>query len=291
MSSVAPAPQATLADPPSGWHAQLDLAFARDGDRTRLVHNRHHGPLRLLKALAGEGGACHAVIVHPPGGLVGGDRLDLSIDVGAGAHVLCTTPGAQKWYRSLGPAAVAASRIVVGPGGVLEWLPQPAIVFDRARVDQSVSFELGEGARMIGWECMVLGRAAMAERFLHGSLRQRFALHRQGRLAWTERLGAQAGDRLFSSSLGWAGRTVAATVWAVGIAPADADGLLDAWRTTLAAVNGVLSGATQPEPGLLVARLLADDSEAAMDAAQALWRLARPVVAGMDAAAPRIWAT
>jgi urease accessory protein len=301
--TVLAAPTAVPADDPperpadSGWHASLDLAFERRGERTRLASNRHRGPLRLLRALEGDAGSCHAVIVHPPGGLVGGDRLELSIALGAGSHVLCTTPGAQKWYRSLGPLATSATRIDVGPGALLEWLPQPAIVFDRANAEQSVAFDLADGARMIGWECMVLGRAAMAERFLHGSLRQRLALRRQGRLAWAEHSSAAAGDRLFESPLGWAGRTVALTVWAVAVGVGGGDGeldaLLDNWRGAIDASTGGsrAGGATQVEPGVLVARLLADDSEAAMATAQALWRLARPVVAGVGPSTPRIWAT
>lgn len=283
----------------AGWHARLDLRFdARDG-RTRLAHNRHEGPLRLIRALPLDDGGCQAVIVHPPGGLVGGDALDLELAVGDGARVLCTTPGAQKWYRSPGAAARARTRVTVGAGGALEWLPQPAIVFDRARVDQTLTFELAADARAIGWECLVLGRAAMGERFETGELRQRLALSVGGTVRWAEHTAARAGDRLFVSPLGWGGRTVACTVWAA--APGDAidDALRDAWRERLSAECGtpearaarLEAGTTRPTPGLLGARLLADDSQVAMRVAQALWAQARPAVLGAASAPPRIWAT
>jgi urease accessory protein len=275
-----------------GWQASLDLAFERRNGVTRLAHNRHLGPLRLIRALPGESGCCHAVIVHPPGGLVGGDRLSLSIRLGASAHVLCTTPGAQKWYRSPGASARSTTRVRVASAGVLEWLPQPAIVYDAANADQDIDFELARHARMIGWECLVLGRAAMGERFLRGSLRQRLSLHIDGRCAWAEHSHARAGDRLFASPLGWAQRTVSATVWSVG---SDDASLLAGWRQAIASAvaRGAIAdgGATEVEPRLLIARLLADDSEAVMDAAQRLWQLARPSVAGIAPAAPRIWTT
>ena len=282
-----------------GWRASLALRFEPRGGVTRLVHNRHHGPLRLIRALPLADGRCQAVIVHPPGGLVGGDRLDIDIVLAADARVLCTTPGAQKWYRSPRHAARAATRATLGARAALEWLPQPAIVYDAAHVDQSIDFALEAGARMIGWECLVLGRAAMGERFASGSLRQRVALSVDGRPRWAEHTVARAGDRLFASPLGWGGRTVACTVWAVAPAADIDEGPLQAWRASLeadcASADGraarMAAGATRPAPDLLSARLVADDSQAVMRAAQALWALARPAVLGAASAAPRIWAT
>ncbi len=288
-------------DLPAGWRARLELRFAPRGGATRLAHNRHEGPLRLIRALPHDDGRCEAVIVHPPGGLVGGDLLELEVALDAGARVVCTTPGAQKWYRSRSAAAAACARtrVALGAGAALEWLPQPAIVFDDARVEQSIAFELAADARMIGWECLVLGRAAMGERFARGALRQSVSLSVGGATRWTEHAAADAGDRLFASPLGWGGRTVACSVWAVAPGDAIGEALRDAWRDAIASACAsdagraarLDGGASVPTPGLLAARLLADDSEAAMRVAQALWARARPAVLGADSAPPRIWAT
>ncbi|HYF60907.1 MAG TPA: urease accessory protein UreD [Burkholderiaceae bacterium] len=293
-----------LATPPAaaaraGWEARLELRFEARGPDTRLAANRHRGPLRLIRALPLPDGRCQAVIVHPPGGLVGGDRLELDIALGPGARVLCTTPGAQKWYRSPGEAACATTRVEVAAGGALEWLPQPTIVYDAARVEQSIDFSLASDARLLGWECLVLGRAAMGERFASGALRQRLSLSTAGVPRWVEQVDARAGDRLFASPLGWDGRTVACTVWAAAPAADVDDALRDAWRDALdracASAGGraarLRAGATRAAPGLLAARLLADDSETAMRAAQSLWAIARPALIGAPGEPPRIWAT
>src|SRR5574343_292359 len=121
------------------WCARLELGFAsRPEGGTFLVHRRHEGPLRVQKALYPEGPeVCHALVLHPPAGIAGGDALTLAIDVGEGARALVTTPGAGKWYRSRQPDGTQLARqtleFSVGAGGVLEWLPQEAIVFDRVR--------------------------------------------------------------------------------------------------------------------------------------------------------------
>ena len=90
------------------WHARLALDYSAEQQRS-VARFRHDGPLRILQSLYPEGDAiCHNVLVHPPGGLVGGDTLDIAITGAAGSHGLITTPGATRFYRSEGEAAVQA---------------------------------------------------------------------------------------------------------------------------------------------------------------------------------------
>jgi len=121
-----------LAEPVAqSWKARLRLGFERRDGRTVLAAREHDGPLVVQKALYPEGDAvCHAIVVHPPAGIAGGDELELNARSTEGAHALLTTPGAGKWYRSAGPWASQTLRFEVA--GALEWLPQESIVFDGA---------------------------------------------------------------------------------------------------------------------------------------------------------------
>ena len=281
------------AAPLAGWAATLELRFVAGEGGTRLAGNRHQGPLRLLKALASEDGRrLEAVVVHPPGGLVGGDSLSLALEVDAGARVLATTPGAQKWYGRSQRAAASDTRLVVADGALLEWLPQPAIVYDGARARQAVAVEVDRGGCFIGWEALVRGRTAMGERYASGDIEQTLAIAIGQAPAWHERLGAAADDRLFDSPLGWDGRLSAASVWCC--APAVEEPRLrelrDRWRALLvAAMPG--GGATIPVPGMLIAKLLCDDSEILMARCRDLWRAARIFLEGDAGSLPRIWHT
>lgn len=277
----------------AGWPARLDLRFEAAADGViRLTHNRHGGPLRLLKALAsGDGRRLEAVIVHPPGGLVGGDTLAIALDLRANARVLVTTPGQQKWYRSEA-TATACTHIRLAPGACLEWLPQPAILFDQARARQALTIDMEPSATCMGWEVLVRGRAAMGEQFAGGHVDQTLSISVAQRLLWQERLHVEAHDRLFASPLGWAGRRVAASVWccAPGAAADRLRDLRDRWRARL---NGpaAVGGATIAADGLLLAKILADDSEQLMALCQSLWRSTRVVLEGDAGSAPRIWQT
>src|SRR5258706_481568 len=160
-----------LADPvAAAWKASLSLGFTSHGTRSVLSRREHDGPLVVQKALYPEGeGVCHAIVVHPPGGIVGGDQLGLRVDCAAQSHALLTTPGAGKWYRSAG--AWARQSLDFSVAGTLEWLPRETIVFDGALAELTTTVDLAEGARFIGWEVVCLGRRGAGERFERGRLR------------------------------------------------------------------------------------------------------------------------
>jgi len=131
----------------TGWKAELALGFERRGAKSVLAARRHDGPLALQKPLYPEGeGVCHAIVLHPPGGIAGGDELEIAARVGEGAHALLTTPGAGKWYRSAGAWARQSLGFEVARGACLEWLPQETIVFDGALAGMRSEVRL-EGAR------------------------------------------------------------------------------------------------------------------------------------------------
>src|SRR6187549_2369470 len=95
-----------------------------------IDYRLHDGPLRVLRALHPVGGVCHSVLVHPPGGVVGGDELSIELTLGQGAHALVTTPGATRFYRSAGATATQTLRVVAGAASRLEWLPLETIAYN-----------------------------------------------------------------------------------------------------------------------------------------------------------------
>lgn len=120
------------------WHGHLTLDYRLDGART-IAHDRHHGPLRVLQRLYPEGDAiCHHVLVHPPGGIVGGDVLDIDARLAPGSHAVITTPGATRFYRSAGPEAVQNLKAQLAEGARLEWLPLETIAYQ-----DSIALKIG----------------------------------------------------------------------------------------------------------------------------------------------------
>ena len=192
------------------WHGQLSLHYTRDGERT-IAHDRHEGPLRVLQRLYPEGpGICHHVLVHPPGGIVGGDELEIDERLDAGTHALITTPGATRFYRSSGAAAAQRAVLRVAGGARLEWLPLETIAYSGCLAENRVQLDLANGAEAIGWDLLALGLPAAGEPFEAGHFTQHLEI--PGR--WLERGRVAASDtRLLESPLGLAGRRVMATAW------------------------------------------------------------------------------
>jgi urease accessory protein len=285
VEPVEPLPQAVEAAAP-GWRAELSLGFERQGARTVLARRRHEGPLVVQKALYPEGaGVCHAIVVHPPGGIAGGDALRLQAELDPGAQALLTTPGAGKWYRSAGRRASQALSFRVATGATLEWLPQETIVFDGALADVKTELRLEDGASYIGWEILCLGRTGSGERFERGELRVALDVWRGETLAWTERARLEAGGALMESPVGLGGQPVCGTMVVAGEIP---DSLLASCRE-VTATGG--EGAVTRLPGLLIGRYLGASGAAARRYFIELWKHARPVVCGREAVEPRIWRT
>ena len=272
------------------WPARLALSAARDGTATR-VHAQHDGPLRLLKTLYPEGpGIAHAVLVHPPGGLVGGDRLDIALDVQPGAHLLVTTPAATRFYRSNAGAATQAVTAQVAAGARLEWLPQETIAYSGCEGRNEVTLQLDAGASLMASEVLVLGLPAAAQPFERGRMLQHLEITGQ----WLDRGWLDAADdALLNGPCGLGGHRVLGTlVYAQTAALPDTETLLTDSRTLLDGVP--LSGITHlagPRGAVLLTRVVGDEVEdvtAALRRVRALWR---GRLWALPASDPRIWST
>lgn len=276
---------------PIRWPARLALSAARDGAGATRVHARHDGPLRLLKTLYPEGdGVAHAVLVHPPGGLVGGDRLDIHLDVQAGAHLLVTTPAATRFYRSNAGEAAQVVQAAVGEGGRLEWLPQEALAYPGCIARNEVRLSLSAGASLFATEVLGLGLPAAGQDFDSGRLLQHLEITGQ----WLDRGWLRADDpALLDGPCGLAGHRVLGTlVYAQTTALADAEALLGEARAALAEV--ARAGATHLQGArgsLLLLRVVGDDIEPVTMALRRVRALWRQRLWGLAAGDPRIWAT
>lgn len=268
------------------WPARLLLSADAAGSRTR-VHTEHEGPLRLLKTLYPEGdGIAHAVIVHPPGGLVGGDRLDIRLEVQSGAHLLATTPAATRFYRSNQGEAAQFVHAHVAPGARLEWLPQETLAYRACHARNEVRVALQ--GQLIMSELLALGLAESDLPFDHGRLLQRLEI--EG--LWLDQGLIDAQDRaLLDGPCGWAGhRVLGSLVMAQPEPIPGAEALLDATRALIDA-SGLRAGASLLHSRLMLLRVLGAELEPAaqlMRAVRALWR---ERVWGLVACEPRIWAS
>ena len=274
------------------WHGALALHYRRDGERT-IAHDRHEGPLRVLQRLYPEGPRiCHHVLVHPPGGIVGGDHLEIEATLDAGTHALITTPGATRFYRSAGATASQHVRLRVAAGARLEWLPLETIAYRGCLGESHVRLELARDAEAMGWDLLALGRPAGGDAFDAGSFTQHLEL--PGR--WLERGRIAADDtRLLDSPLGWAGQRVLCVLWfAAGEALGSArlERLLESARHCVAASPlAAWAAATSPHDGVVVLRVLAARVEPAMALLASVRATWRQLEWSLAAEPPRVWRT
>ncbi|WP_043994428.1 urease accessory protein UreD [Moritella sp. PE36] len=273
-----------------GWRAEIRLKYGVKGGKTRLLERQQVGPLAVQKTFFPEGETCHTYLLHPPGGVVGGDQLRFDIHVDSAAHALLTTPGATKFYRSNGDTAWQSQELAVADGAFLEWLPMENIFFPGAEVKLITEVKLAGNARFIGWEMQCFGRPVLDEEFTHGQILGQTHIFRDGKLLLAESLRLQNKTQLEYAAV-LHGYPMTGSLY---ISPVD-DALVSRINQIIDEQQArfgdrVLLGASELE-GLLVVRALGQHTEPMMASFVQVWSAVREAWLGCTPDAPRIWST
>lgn len=276
--------------PEVGWEASLSLRLARLHGRTRLIGRRHRGPLLVQRALhpeLPESGCCHLYLVHPPGGVVAGDRLELDARLESGAHALITTPAATKFYRRADDAPMALQRQQLAlDDATLEWLPQENIFFPNAFARVTTCVRLRGGSRFIGWEVGCFGLPASGRDLDAGRVSQGLELWRGEQPLLFERLRVDGSAAAMRGRWGLAGNPATGTLLAYPASESD----LHCVRERCEESGAPQTAATLVDR-LLVCRMLAARASQVREQFVAIWCVLRPRLLGREASVPRIWST
>jgi urease accessory protein len=269
--------------PSAGWRADLRLRFAARDLRTYLIERSHSGPLIVQRPFYPEGGVCHVYIVHPPGGVVGGDELSVRVKAEPGSSLLLTTPAAAKFYRSEGAVARQTQLLEVSDAS-LEWLPQESIFFNAANVRSTTRVCLDGRSRFIGCEIACLGLPAREEDFADGTLRLGFEVEVNGAPHIIDRLRIDGDNRARTATWGLAAHKAIGTLLAYPAEPAMCD-----LARHIAELDVEIACSLVDE--VLVCRALGTQAELVRLALTKIWHALRPRLMNRAAIVPRIWKT
>jgi urease accessory protein len=267
-----------------GRDGALRLGFERRRGTTVLARCRCALPLQVLAPLALADAAAVVSMLNPTGGVVGGDRLAIDVDIGPGAHACLTTPSATRVYRTAGEPAVQRVHVALAPGAVVEWVPDHVIPSAGAALRQSLEVDAGEGATLIAVDAFAAGRVACGEAWRFALLDSALTVRDAAGLVLHDRFVLGGGARW--GGLGFAeARPYFATV--VVVAEVGLDDLVAGMSDALAPVDGFTAAAARlPRRGVMI-RCLAAAAPALTDGLGALWRLARQHVLGLPPIALR----
>ena len=273
-------------DVDKSWRAHLDLKFSGRDDKTVISHRQHYGPLVIQKPFYPEADVCHVYLLHPPGGVVGGDQLTLDIEVNHEGHALITTPAAAKFYRRASSKARLNQSLNVKSGERLEWVPQETILFSSCEVEMKTIVQIDEAASFIGWEILCLGRPAGGELFEEGSVRQCFDVWRNNRPILLDRAHLAGNTDVLSAQWGMQNYTVTGTMIAVNVTKQ----MLDHVREKMPEMKQGLISVTLIND-VLVCRALSHQAEYIRFAFIDVWKILRVELLGRTSCEPRIWST
>jgi urease accessory protein len=286
--------QSTNADA-TGWCARLSLDYQPANGRTKLGHRKHCGPILVQRPFYPEGEVCHTYIVHPPGGVVSGDRIDIDVGVAAHAHALLTTPAATKYYRAkAGNVGAQRQHLRVDADATLEWLPQESIFYPSTAAHLDTVVDLSTGSRFIGWEYYSAGFPQLNRGLDDGRVKMGLRVNIDGGVHYQERrlLGPES-DR---------GDVPPASAWRLARYPVQ--GTLIGYpisQVSLAHVQNSIGGGLEQGSDavvsataldeLLVCRIMSDRTSVVSRWLHQQWHSLRMGILNRTTCPPRIWST
>jgi urease accessory protein len=263
----------------------LHVAYARRGSRTIIARSHCTSPWHLFPPIyLDETGAAYTLLLNPSGGLVGGDRLTVKLAVREKAHAIISTPSANRIYRSLSAPSVQAIHVTVGPGGILEWLPEPTIPFAGSRFRQTIRVRLARRSAVVLWEALASGRIAQGERWAFADLDNDLAIVTASRGSLRERFR-------FESRSGPPGSFVRAWDYVGSLYIVSDAVAADKWKSLEVNIGDILDGemgrllggVSRPAVPGLVVKLAAGSAPVLSAVLERLWTTVRATLWGLPA--------
>lgn len=277
------------------WKARLALGYTNRPDKTVLSKMQFEGPLRVQRPFYPEGGRCHTYLLHPPGGMVSGDQIDIDVLVDHRADALITTPSAGKIYSADSANVVQTQNInlVVKDDATLEFLPQENILFNGANARLSTKIDVSAKGKLISWDLVSFGRPHGGYWFESGKLAQQMTVSVEGEVVLHEGFRTDPELLILDSPVGLMGYKHMASLF---IAAPDQENAYSDWveriRRHLSGLNcSEMSIAVTERRKLVIVRALAQDVEQLRNTFISIWQDIRPHVLGVDSIMPRIWLT
>lgn len=287
MSAIAEQLEST--EPIFSWEAHLQLGLVQKNKKSLLNKRRHVGPLTLQRPFYPENdGTCHLYILHPPGGVAGGDSLQLDLVCEESTSTLVTTPGASKFYQSNGFTAWQKQNLSVKKSACLEWLPQEMILFDGSNVNSATKVQLESSSTFIGWEIVSLGRPACLEEFSTGVFKQSFEIWRDNKPLLIDSINIKDRTEVFTGLWGLQSKPVMGLMTMVN---PDAKPLQQAKEMVQEKIKDHAHMSVSVMGDVLVCRCLDSNSMSIRDQFIEIWKLTRPIISNKQPCEPRIWAT
>jgi len=275
---------------------QLDFSVIVGEDGSVVGRLYQQSPLRALFPRPEWGEPFTAVLVNSSGGIVGGDRLEVTLEATESASLMVTGQAAEKVYRSTGRIAEATTTLIAGPGSVIEFLPQGTIVYDGACFRRITTIRASLGSRVMAGEVLSLGRVERGERFTTGLLHDEWRIRVDDRLIWADALhlsGAEEADKnvtgitpALNSQAGFAGSPAYATFLYVAT---DANDQLKLTRRLLGDKPDTVRAGVTSFDGLIVARWLGANPAEVRRAFGMFWSRFRARAIGATERLPTIW--
>ncbi len=152
------------------YNLQLNLKCDRVSQQTICYHQYATYPLRLSPVFRLEGvnsSRAYLYIMNTSPGLLAGDELNLSLQLAANSNLYLSDQSATKVHAmpQIDTKAVTSYQIEIHAGAILEFVPEPIILYTDSALEQNMQIKLHPTARLFLSEIILPGRLARGESY------------------------------------------------------------------------------------------------------------------------------
>lgn len=241
----------TLQDQPRAIGSAIVTSKKR-AESSHIDDLHQAGALKVL--FPRSDGALEAILINTAGGITGGDDFTVSASAGTSSELTLTTQAAERAYRAQhAQTGRLTTRLNVEDDARLNWLPQETILYDGCALSRSLEVDIAANARFLMAEPILFGRRAMGEDVQNIEFNDQISIRRAGDIIYRDGVSliGDAASQLNHPAVAGGARAMASLVF---VAP-EAEGHIAPLRDLIGPTGGV----SLLRPGVLVARLLAED--------------------------------
>ena len=264
----------------------VELSLQQSGQRTVVRDAYFRTPLQIMRPYyLDDTGTAYIYLLSPGGGVVGGDRYEITVTLATGSRACMTTASATKLYASPDRMAHQRFEVVLQSETVFEYLPEQIIPFARSAFHQDMSVRLGNGAVAVLAEIVAPGRLTRGEAFAYRDYSSGLSVtDAQGRTLLRERTRLQPLRWDAGNGLGLLeGFHYLGTLYVLSESCGAPGDLADDLHDFVADRRRCIGGATALERGGFVVRLLAEDHGTVSRVLHAAWDRVRRRLLGYPA--------
>ena len=168
-------------------NGRVEIGFISKNNSHSLAHLHQSGCLKALMP-KNHSDIPEVVLINTAGGITGGDKLSVTVELKERVRATVTTQTAERVYKAGHDLGKVEVQLNLKQDSFLDWLPQETILFDKSALKRKITVNMHKTSKLFMVESIILGRSAMGETLTNNLFVDHWRILQENKLVYTESL-------------------------------------------------------------------------------------------------------